>query len=886
MRATMAELKGLLRRPSVRMVGVAVVGMPLVLAILCLLYSHLRTEMDLKENLLRVRHHTVERRASALSHFFADRMDDLVHLKHSREVAMCFENRAPGTSVEYGLKQNLVMIRKLFFDLMKRKQIGDDTIYARLAYIAADGRYLADTATASREPQKGMAAVLRNVLSSGGKRGRVSMSRDAEYFMVATTHEHRGEPRGHIVGWIRPGIVYRHILGADESAQSSYVICDGDGNPLLISNIAAAYPVHPNMIRSLPAGGYREFSLGNGTGSSEAKMVAYRIPVPDTTYSLVHLCPAEKIYGTLASADRVATVSLLVIALLAGTAFTVRSMMLKTSVDELERKVNERTADLRRLNEDLRQEVSEREVVIRSLEEAEKRYRSIFENAVEGMFQTMPDGRVISVNPALALMHGYGSPKEMVSELSGVAERLYADEGRRSEFVRLMEENGAAFHFETRTCRKDGTVNWVSMNARNVRNEKGETLYYEGSVEDITERKSLESQLLHSQKMEAIGTLAGSIAHDFNNILTAIVGYGNLLQLRMQRDDPLRTYADRILFSSQKAIDLTRSLLAFGKKQPVELRPQRVGVLIEGAGKLLKRLLTEDIDLRMDSIDGDAVVMADRTQIGQVLMNLATNARDAMPGGGTLAIEAKRMVMGNDFVRLHGYGSPGGYVLVRVADTGAGMDERTMKKVFEPFFTTKAEGKGTGLGLSIVYGIVKQHNGYINVESEPGKGTTFSLYFPEVQTGEAVEAEAAQVPLNIRTGSETILVAEDNAEARSFLTEVLSVSGYTVIETVDGNEALRTFSDNRDRIALVISDVVMPGRNGKELREEIRKIRPDMKILFTSGYTRDVLLFKGIHDKAADYISKPLSPNDLLGKVREMLDEHPDPVQAEEPTGS
>jgi len=204
--------------------------------------------------------------------------------------------------------------------------------------------------------------------------------------------------------------------------------------------------------------------------------------------------------------------------------------------------------------------------------------------------------------------------------------------------------------------------------------------------------------------------------------------------------------------------------------------------------------------------------------------------------------------------------------------------------VFEPFFTTKAEGKGTGLGLSIVYGIVKQHNGYITIDSEPGGGTTFNMYFPEAKTGETVDSEAAQVPLNIRVGSETILVAEDNAEARSFLTEVLSVSGYTVIEAVDGDEALRAFSDNKDRIALVVSDVVMPGRNGGELREEIQKIKPDMKILFTSGYARDVLLFKGIHDKAANYISKPLSPNDLLGKVREMLDGHP--AHPEGPTGS
>ncbi len=866
MRTTMADLKGLLRRPSVRMIGVAVVGVPLVLAILFLLYSHFRTEKDLKENLLRVHHHTVERRATALSRFFADRTDDLTYLRQLREVTVYLETRVFGASA-----QDRAWVRELFIDFMRSKQIGDDTIYSRLAYISGDGRFLVDTE--SRGAPKGVADVVRKIRSAGGRAGKIRVSRDGDHFMVVTTHEHRGERRGYVVGWIRPWIIYRHMLAVDNSARSLYIACDEEGDPLLTSDISTEYAVHLKMVRSLPAG-YREFTLGRGD-SDEERMVACRVPVPGTTYSLVYLGPAKAIYGTLANPDRVATISLLVVALLAGVAFTVRSVMLKTSVDELERKVNERTADLCRLNEDLQQQITERELAMRALEKAEKRYRSIFENAVEGMFQTTPDGKVISVNPALAFMHGYNSPDEMIRELSGWAERLYADKECRSKFVRMMEEAGAAFHFEARTCRKDGTVNWVSINARNVRDENGETLYYEGSVENITERKYLESQLLHSQKMEAIGTLAGGIAHDFNNILTAIVGYGNLLQLKMGRNDPLGTYVNRILSSSQKAISLTRSLLAFSRKQPVELRPQMVGTLIEEAGKLLKRLLTEDIVLRIGRVDGDAVIMADRTQMDQILMNLATNARDAMPKGGVLAIEARRVVMGNDYVRTHGYGSPGDYVLVRVADTGAGMDERTMKKVFEPFFTTKPEGKGTGLGLSIVYGIVKQHNGYINVDSEPGKGTTFSLYFPEMQTGEAVETESAHVPLNIRMGSETILVAEDNAEARSFLTEVLSVSGYTVIETADGDEALRTFSDNRDRIALVISDVVMPGRNGKELCEEIRKIKPGMKVIFTSGYARDVLVFKGIHDKSADYISKPLSPNDLLGKVRDLLDEPP-----------
>lgn len=843
------------------MIGIIAVGVPLLISIFFLLYTNFLIERDLKEDLLEIRLHAVERRATVLSYFLSDRMDDLVNLKHSREIAVFLESKASGMSMD------LVPIREMFVNLMKRKEINGAPIFSRLAYVASGGDFLIDTRT--ERPADATAHPFRRPRASEDIPGNISISPDGRYFIVFTAHEHKGTRRGHIVGWIRPRIIYDMVLLEEKTISSpKYFIFDGN-NALLPDDCAYTLTPYTETIKSLPAGKHHEFDMQEKTGGT-TRMIAYKVPIPGTTYSLIHLSPAEKIYGKLTGRDRIITSTLLVVALIAGVAFTVRSILLKTSVNELERRVRERTAELSSLNENLQKEISERREAMKALEKTELKYRSIFENAVEGIFQATPDGRFLSANPALARIHGYGSAGELMDEITDLGGQLYLDRSCREEFVHQMEERGVVYHFEAQTRRKDGMINWVSINARNVRDENGATLYYEGTLENISERKHLESQLLQSQKMEAVGTLAGGIAHDFNNLLTAIIGYASLLQLKMDKDSPAIAYADHILTSSHKAINLTRRLLAFGRKQAIALKPHRVDTLIEGIAKLLRRLLTEDIDLAIDCEDGSTVIMADKTQIDQVLMNLATNARDAMPRGGRLAIEVRRTSISREFTGIHGYGTPGEYVLICVADTGSGMDEETKKKVFEPFFTTKDEGKGTGLGLSIVYGIIKQHNGYINVESKPGSGTTFRMYFPVVQAQGTIEAR--RVPMSIKEGTETILVAEDNPEVRSFMSEVLGISGYTVLEAADGEMALQEFSRNREVVALVILDVVMPVRNGKEVCEEIQKIKPDMKILFVSGYTRDVVLFKGIQDETADFISKPILPDQLTHKVREMLD--------------
>ncbi len=387
-------------------------------------------------------------------------------------------------------------------------------------------------------------------------------------------------------------------------------------------------------------------------------------------------------------------------------------------------------------------------------------------------------------------------------------------------------------------------------------------------VRNITERKRLESQLRQAQKMEAIGQLAGGVAHDFNNFLTAIIGYGNLLQMKIREDDPLMMYARQILAASEKAANLTQSLLAFSKKQISNPEPTNINGLIIGLEKLLSRVIGEDIELRV-ILTGDLTVMADGIQIEQVLMNLCTNARDAMPHGGTLIIETELIELDREFITAHGYGEPGVYVLISVTDTGTGMDESTRERIFEPFFTTKEIGKGTGLGLSIVYGIVKQHNGFINCYSEPGKGTTFKIYLPAIKA-EVQEAKTEEIH-ELIPATETVLLAEDEEEVRSLAKQILEEAGYKVIDAVDGEDAVNKFMENKDKIDLLLFDVIMPKMSGKEAYDRINKMRPGIKLLLTSGYPADFISREDIFEKRLDFIPKPISPTALLKKVREVL---------------
>jgi len=431
---------------------------------------------------------------------------------------------------------------------------------------------------------------------------------------------------------------------------------------------------------------------------------------------------------------------------------------------------------------------------------------------------------------------------------------------------------------EHRIIRADGEVRHISVSVEVVRDGEGRVARLRGVNQDITERirageerQSLEAQLHQAQKMEAVGQLAGGIAHDFNNVLTAIMGFAEVVAMRLGHGHHLAHHMRQILAATERAADLTRGLLAFSRKQVLHVRAIELCDVVNGVRTMLRRLIPEDIDFRVKTTAMDLVVMADKGQIEQVLMNLVTNARDAMPAGGVLTLESGFGFIDEGFVKRNGSGLPGRYARLMVHDTGHGMDEETREKIFDPFFTTKDVGKGTGLGLSIIYGIVKQHSGFITVDSSQDRGTTFCVYLP-LADQEKQEAAGSRTPGDAPGGQETVLLVEDDDLVRELNRTILEEAGYRVIETSDGREALETFMKRGEEVDILVTDVIMPNMDGKTLYGEIVKIRPGMKVLFMSGYATDTLDARGVLDDGCNFMPKPVMPSEFLGRLREVLD--------------
>ena len=510
------------------------------------------------------------------------------------------------------------------------------------------------------------------------------------------------------------------------------------------------------------------------------------------------------------------------------------------------------------------QDITERKEVEEAFKESEVKYRTVVENSVTGVC-IVQDGIFRFANARWCEITGYSY--EEVVDKRGPGDIIHPDE--REYVVGIGDgvlATGVGRESNDRLIRKDGKVISVKVYMG--------TGFYNGrpavivTVIDTTKEKNLELQLRQAQKMEAIGTMAGGVAHDFNNILTVLTGYGTLLEMNMEDGDPKKVYVQQILSASQKAANLTRSLLAFSRRQAIALVPLNLNDLVRTNETLLRRLLSEDVALQTSLCKDNITIMADAIQIDQLLLNLSTNARDAMPSGGVLTIETKLVEADNEFARFHSLDRPGLYALLSVSDTGIGMDSEVKEKIFEPFFTTKEMGKGTGLGLSAVYSAVQQHKGQISVYSEPGHGSTFHVYLP---LASAMDLKQQESPDKIEGGSELILVAEDNPDVRNLIKNVLKEYGYKVIEAVDGVDAVDKFLES-DHVDLLILDSIMPRLSGRKSYDEICKIKPGVKVLFTSGYTKDAILDKGIEVGHFDFISKPLVPTKLLKKVREILD--------------
>jgi PAS domain S-box-containing protein len=543
--------------------------------------------------------------------------------------------------------------------------------------------------------------------------------------------------------------------------------------------------------------------------------------------------------------------------------------ILKTSLKRLPSAVQNALAKKKAEDEKLKAEAA--------LHHSEELYRLIAENTSDLICMLDAEGNFVYVSPSYKEMLGYVAEDLLGRSLFSL---IHPDERGpvREKFNRSLE-GGHPENLEWKFQHKDGSWKVFDAVENWIHAGQGERQRAIVVSRDLTERKQAEEalrnseeQLRQAQKLEAVGQLAGGVAHDFNNILTVILGYSDILMKKTVEGDPNRSRIEEIKRAAERASSLTRQLLAFSRKQVLQPKPFDLNSLITDMSKMLGRLIGEDIDFAVALTEDVAEVNADPGQIEQVLMNLVVNARDAMPNGGKITIESAIAEIDSTYAMKHVGIQPGRYVTLAVSDNGVGMDAETKKHIFEPFFTTKDQGKGTGLGLSTVYGIIKQSGGNIWAYSEPGQGTTFKIYLPQVACTAGVPTHFDIEKATVAGGTETILLVEDEPQIREMAFEFLSENGYRVLVASNGIEALTILNEASGPLHLILTDVIMPQMNGRELTECVASLRPETKVLYMSGYTNDAVVRHGVLDSGTSFIQKPFSPDALGHKVREVLD--------------
>jgi len=509
--------------------------------------------------------------------------------------------------------------------------------------------------------------------------------------------------------------------------------------------------------------------------------------------------------------------------------------------------------------------------MLSAFQKSEKMVLALLESASQAIISIDRTGRIVLVNRRTEEMFNYTR-----DELLGARIEMLLPESKRPSHGRQREDyfnrpriRPMGIGMDLAGRRRDGSEFPVEVSLSNIETDEG--LFAIAFVSDISQRKQLEEQLVHAQKMEAVGRLAGGVAHDFNNMLTVISGYTRMILDELSPHDPLREYADEIGKAADRAGAITNQLLAFSRRQVIVPRVVNINTVVAQTEKMLRRLLGEDIQLAIDLQPDLQNTKVDPTQIEQAIVNLAVNARDAMPSGGQIYIETANVHLDEEYVRTHLGVKPGDFVMVAMSDTGHGMDPATRQRIFEPFFTTKEKGKGTGLGLATVYGMVKQSGGDIWVYSEPAKGTTFKLYFPVVAEGVTDQVSSASVGGN-RQANETVLVVEDEKPVRDLTVRMLRQLGYNVLSAASGAEAIEISQSYSKKISLLLTDVVMPNMSGRQVADALMSTRPDIKVLYLSGYTENTVIHHGI-GSGVEFLPKPFSREALSKKMNDIIGE-------------
>jgi len=508
---------------------------------------------------------------------------------------------------------------------------------------------------------------------------------------------------------------------------------------------------------------------------------------------------------------------------------------------------------------------------VEALRESEARFRGIVDNAAYGIYWVTIGGEILHANPAFVQMLGY----ESVQELSAMknSENFFRDPDVRKNLVGAFLKSGRV-DARVEWKRKDGRIITVRLNGRRITDPTRPEVCIETMVEDITEKLALEKQLVQAQKFEGIGQLAGGIAHDFNNMIGAILGWADLGSEEAEPGSRLHRHFEKVRQQADRAAALTRQLLAFARRQILEPRNMDLNHTVTETLSLLEKIIGSNIEIKTKLAPDLSAVRADPTQLEQVLMNLCINARDAMPGGGCLTIETSNTSFDERYCATQPFAHPGRYVMLSVSDTGTGMDAVTLDRIFEPFFTTKEVGKGTGLGLATAYGVTRQHGGFVQVYSEVGLGSRFCVFLPFSSASPDAASGQPEDSAPVRGGTETVLIVEDHEGLREIARETLESQGYTVVLATDGEQAVREFQSRRNQIDLVLLDVVLPKLNGPEAYARICAVKPQVPVIFATGYSPDIALLEKVQQQGLPVLQKPYAPQDLARKVRETLDQH------------
>jgi PAS domain S-box-containing protein len=841
--------------------GTIIIAVVLLAFVSFLLTTNYTSQTNLQKTLLEQFRLENSWRAQTLAYFFKDRREDLINLASIREMSLLFEHQARERDREQRRSLLLQPIKERFIMLLNHYRIGLETAYLQVVLLDDKGTVLVQASAAGRPLP--LPADVKQLIDPEYRIGSIAAEDGDRTILISTACFFRGRHAGQIIAWINPDYVADHVMIPQGTPRRTAFLAS---NAKTVYLPAGVQPVPDVQDRS---DGF-PIRFEDLTGGREVqKMIGISIPVKETPFFYVTTAPADDVVGGFEPQGLIVGMGILAIIIIGGGFIMVRTMtrslMLQSNLDaslQHERDVQEK-------NRQLEKEISERKQAEEALRQSEEQYRTLVEASPDVIFTLSTRGGIfISINSTFEQITGW-SRDEWIGR--PFLEIVHPDD-RPTALAKHQEAmNGAALlQYELRCLTKSGEYRITELTTTDLQND-GMVVGRLGIMRDVTERHALEEKLRQAVKMQAVGQLAGGIAHDFNNILSVIISASDLLLLDMEEDNVLRPHAEMILKSAERGAQLTRNLLAFSRKQILTMRPGDLNEMIRSVEPLIARLIREDLGFTVSLAAGELHCLADSTQIEQVLMNLAANASDAMSKGGQLTISTGRLTMDAEFKVKHGFGQDGEYAVLRVDDTGYGMDDKTRERVFEPFFTTKEVGKGTGLGLATVFGIVKQHRGYIDVRSEVGKGTTFTIYLPLIleTSDDLPSAVPARRPLG---GTETILIAEDDDVVRTMLKSVLSGAGYRVIDARDGRDAEKKYKDHQAEISLLVFDVIMPNKNGKQAYDAIRSLRPDIKCLFLSGYTADIINETGISEEEGGFLQKPVMPVLLLKKIRDILD--------------